>query len=325
MSQPTKTLFAILAVCTFLATGCTQTGAPAPVPGPDPVPAEPLPPGSPEDPGVPDDEPPVHPLIAERAERAERADRVDGAAPSAPPVDVLDGTPALTDRSKQRPAEGANEEPLPSGAIDDTIIIRRGGDESTRRSLVEASRAARQEKMARPPARIRVDDENLHTYSDGQVTFAEPTAESSPSSRARLEEAEAIAADEAYWRERVLELRLDWRAAVEEARELEGEVATLRRSFYAAEDPYVRDGRIKPAWDRALDRLDLLRRSAERYQQELAQALDEGRQAGAQPGWLREGIELEPEDVERDDLETHDPREPQIMEIGDDRRGRGRR
>jgi hypothetical protein len=329
MSQPTKTLFATLAVCTLLATGCSQTGAPESIPGPDPLPVEPLPPGSPENPGAPDDEPPMHPLIAERAERAERADHAepfDDDAPSATPleeIDQVDDTRALADRGA-RDAEPANKEPLPSGAIDDTIIIRRGGNESSRRSLVEASRAAREKKMARPPARIRVDDDNLHTFSDGQVTFAEPVQASSPAERARLEEAKEVAADEAYWRQRVLELRLEWRAAVEESRELELEVASLRRSFYAAEDPYVRDGRIKPAWDRALDRLDVLRRSAERYQEELAQALDEGRQAGAQPGWLREGIELEPEDAERDDLETHDPQEPRILEIGDDGRGRGR-
>lgn len=310
MSQPTTTLFATLAVCTLLATGCTQTGAPEPVAGPDPVPQEPLPPGAPDDPGVPDDaeEPPVHPLISERLEES----------PSATPSGAVEDTPALTDRARDR----AQEEPLPSGAIDDTIVIRRGGDASSRRSLVEASRDARQKKMASPPARIRVDDDNLHTFSDGLVTFAQPAGERSPGAAARLEEAREIEAAEAYWRNRVLELRLDWRAAVEEAGELEEEVAGLRRSFYAAEDPYVRDGRIKPAWDRALDRLDLLRRSAEQYREELARTLDEGRQAGAQPGWLREGIELEPDEVERDDLETHDPREPQILEIGDDGRGR---
>jgi hypothetical protein len=65
----------------------------------------------------------------------------------------------------------------------------------------------------------------------------------------------------------------------------------------------------------------------ERLREELADTLDEGRREGALPGWLREGIELEPsfeeEDGSRDgrvegglpiheaeELETVEPNEP---------------
>ncbi|MFW6206659.1 MAG: hypothetical protein ACOC5J_01865, partial [Gemmatimonadota bacterium] len=63
---------------------------------------------------------------------------------------------------------------------------------------------------------------------------------------------------------------------------------------YAQDDPYVRDGRIKPAWDRVLDRIGETRSRNGTLREELQQAVQEGRRAGALPGWLREGIELEP-------------------------------
>ena len=70
----------------------------------------------------------------------------------------------------------------------------------------------------------------------------------------------------------------------------------LRHQFYSQEDIYIRDTRVKPAWDRVLDRLEEAKREAEAGHQKVTDFLEEGRRAGALPGWLREGIELEPEE-----------------------------
>ena len=70
--------------------------------------------------------------------------------------------------------------------------------------------------------------------------------------------------------------------------------ADQRIRFYAEDDPYVRDGRIKPEWDRALDRLESGRREIDDARAAIDLALEEGRRAGAEPGWLLEGLELEP-------------------------------
>ena len=96
-------------------------------------------------------------------------------------------------------------------------------------------------------------------------------------------------------RSQYLDLRLRWRAAYDSIRELEGKVASLRNDFYTTDDPYYRDSQIKPAWDRALEGLETARSDIDRYQTELRTVLNEGRREGALPGWLREGIEHEPE------------------------------
>ena len=79
----------------------------------------------------------------------------------------------------------------------------------------------------------------------------------------------------------------------------------------------MRDGQVKPDWDHALADLEEARYRAARGAEEVATFLEEGRRAGALPGWLREGAELEPEPV----LETTDgtqpgnePREPTIYD-----------
>jgi hypothetical protein len=100
--------------------------------------------------------------------------------------------------------------------------------------------------------------------------------------------------DERFWRDRVRGLRQQWAAAVDSIGELEARAASLRTRFYAQDDPYVRDGEIKPAWDKALENLDEARHRARSLEDQLGAVLEEGRQAGALPGWLRDGIELEP-------------------------------
>jgi hypothetical protein len=75
----------------------------------------------------------------------------------------------------------------------------------------------------------------------------------------------------------------------------------------------VRDGKIKPEWDRALDRLEQARREEVQAQRDLEEFLDDGRRAGALPGWLREGIELEPITEEVEELPTADPMEPKVV------------
>jgi hypothetical protein len=156
----------------------------------------------------------------------------------------------------------------------------------------------------------RITNDNLGDYArPGNVTVATaPAAEEAAADAATAAASEEAATDEAYWRDRLRSLREDWRQAADEAERLEREAEELRWRFYAAEDPWVRDGRIKPEWDRVLDRLDAVREEVAGYPRLVAEAVEEGRREGALPGWLREGSELEPETPA--DAETIDPAEP---------------
>jgi hypothetical protein len=112
----------------------------------------------------------------------------------------------------------------------------------------------------------------------------------------------------------VRNLRQRWADAAARVPELEERVAELRRQFYDTDDPYYRDTRIKPAWDRAIDQIAEARAEAEAHRLELQAVLEEGHRGGALPGWLREGIELEPAPPEPES-ETHEPGEPKIFEV----------
>jgi len=172
------------------------------------------------------------------------------------------------------------------------VLDSGGVKEGSTRSLADAARAAREQKAhAAPPAHV-ITDKNIKQYAaKGQITVAAPARKTA---EAAVEAAPVR--DEQYWRSRALEVRLRWRKAAEDVKELEQAAAGWRRRFYAENDPYVRSGQIKPEWDRVLDRLEEARAEVEASKTELAELLEEGRTAGALPGWLREGVDEEPKE-----------------------------
>lgn len=170
-------------------------------------------------------------------------------------------------------------------------------------TLAEAMRAEKERRAKVQKPVVVLDNKSLEAHGkDQKLTIAagDPAAEASDAADAsatakRAEDAAAAARDEEYWRSRGLEIRERWRAASDRIDELQSEAESLRRRFYAADDPYLRDSQIKPEWDRVLAELDDSRREADSSASELERYLEDGRRAGALPGWLREGMELEPE------------------------------
>jgi hypothetical protein len=96
--------------------------------------------------------------------------------------------------------------------------------------------------------------------------------------------------------------------------ELEADVFNLRMRFYAEDDPFYRDAQIKPAWDHAIEELNATREEVGLRKQELQDFMEEGRVAGALPGWLREGIELEPVEPVKEEMGIAEPGEPDTMD-----------
>ncbi len=156
-----------------------------------------------------------------------------------------------------------------------------------------------------------ITDKNV-TQSKGHLTVADPK-------KPAVSEVDAATLqavrDEQYWRSRALGIRTRLRQATDRVEDLELSAAGWRRRFYAEEDPYLRDGKIKPEWDRVLARLEETRNEVETSRKELDDFMEEGRRAGALPGWLREGGELEPvEEKPATSPGIAEPGEPQIYE-----------
>ncbi|MDX1643773.1 MAG: hypothetical protein R3244_05385, partial [Thermoanaerobaculia bacterium] len=224
-------------------------------------------------------------------------------APAGPEIDEpVSNTPqqeppepgATAVESAPEPTKGANEaETDRNGNGDDesndeiTVVIEPpSGEAEQPKSLFAAAQAERARRARTGDSTVVITDKNLADHAaGGQLTFVEEDDEESDQESAAdsgQEESdedalEELAEDEAYWRDRVGDLRQTWREAIDRITELEERIAALRQDFYAEDDPFYRDSQIKPAWDRALEELDEARRRASEEQENLAVALEEGR------------------------------------------------
>lgn len=198
-------------------------------------------------------------------------------------------------------------------------MVDPGGEgNGSNRTLVEAARAERERRAKAGPPVAVINDKNLKSKATGHLTVMEPKrpaqpAEAKPAEATSATAGEEVVKDEAYWKGRALEIRQRWRRSADEVAELEQSAAGWRRRFYAENDRYVRDGQIKPEWDRVLDRLEIARAEVETAKKELAEFLEEGRVAGAFPGWLREGADLEPE-TRQEPSNEHRAIEPPVVD-----------
>ena len=219
--------------------------------------------------------------------------------------------PAAPDRPVEAPAESKNEEIDPESSPKDVDVVDPGGERGPV-SLVDAARAERERRARSGPPVAVINDKNV-AHSKGHLTVADPK-------KPAVSEADAAALqtvrDEQYWRSRALDIRTRLRQSTDRVEDLELSAAGWRRRFYAEEDPYFRDGKIKPEWDRILTQLEETKNEVETTRKELDDFLEEGRRAGALPGWLREGGELEPpvEEKPKTTPGIVDAQEPQIYE-----------
>lgn len=202
---------------------------------------------------------------------------------------------------------------------DDTVIViedEAAEDQVREMTLAESARAERQRRGEAQKAEIVITDKNLPEYAKGQLTITEstPNVITNDSLGANESDALDLAQDEAYWRDRGYEIRLAWKEAYDRVDELEGDVFNLRMRFYAEDDPFYRDSQIKPAWDHAIEDLNRARDEVELRQRELEEFMEEGRVAGALPGWLREGVELEPKMPDEEAMGIAEPGEPDLMD-----------
>jgi len=224
--------------------------------------------------------------------------------PPSPPPAV---SRAAAPRTETTPAPAAETTPAPSptppalpetpapaqkplGTPGITDVVDPGGDTGTK-SLVQTAKAERERRTHAGEAVVVINDKTLPNLPKGQLTYAAPAKKKAVKPDAPGADA---AHGEQYWRSRALDIRARWKKSADEVKDLEQSAAGWRRRFYAENDPYARDSQIKPEWDRVLDRLGKARAEVDAAKKELEDFQEEGRRAGALPGWLREGTEQEP-------------------------------
>lgn len=216
--------------------------------------------------------------------------------------------------------------PVPPARSSTTLLVIDPSEgEVAAPTVVEAAARERERRRGASPPIAVIDQKNLAEYAAQAVlTVVTPVESSSALEGATPATGEASIAttpvDESYWRQRGREIRQRWRNTVDQIPALEAKVGELRTKFYATDDPFVRDGQVKPEWDRALGDLEEARFRSARGADEVLAFLEEGRKAGALPGWLREGSELEPKPIVEtvDPLEAPEAGEPMIYQQSQD-------
>ncbi|MCH9648087.1 MAG: hypothetical protein K0U98_07605 [Deltaproteobacteria bacterium] len=188
-------------------------------------------------------------------------------------------------------------------------------------AVAQRERAKRQSGTSSMPIAV-INNENLEEYAtSGELTYVdeEEVPEALPSGETSPE----TTGQEEYWRDQALETRLAWKQSVEERQRLEDRAAELRRHFYSEDDPFVRDGQIKPEWDRVLEQLAETRTQEVNFQRELQELYEEAQEAGADPSWIDEGIEFEPvtdkdyEEGTPGEIRSHEVLDPPSVDGGD--------
>lgn len=223
-----------------------------------------------------------------------------------PSQTVSQVTPQLEPPPPLPPPAPAIREVQPLNDRSTVKVIDEGGAAAQPKSLAEASQLAKALKGNHGPSVATINDDNLHEYSQKGDVIVLESAPAAPNPGNDVEalvdptqsRVDSTVRDEQYWRNRALELRMGWRRTVDRIQELSLESAALRQRFYAEDDPYVRDGQLKPAWDRVLDRIEQLKTRSTQYERELETFIEEGRQSQAHQGWLNQGWELEPSATE---------------------------
>lgn len=198
------------------------------------------------------------------------------------------------------------------------VVVDHGGEETPPpQTLAEAARAEKERRQTVGKPAVVINDKNLAEYAaKGQITTGKPTATAPGGPAPAAVTAAANAKNEEYWRKRGLEIRQRWHDAADESKKQQAAVERLRTQFYSEDDPYVRDGRIKPEWDRALDKLDQARRDIENARRDLDTFTDEGYRAGALQAWLEEGLDLEPPHPPAPKDKPSEPGEPKVLQEG---------
>jgi len=222
------------------------------------------------------------------------ADPAAQATPVPPPQTVTPAAPSppRADETELVPARVRDNQP---------VVIEEGGDSSSsQQGLAAAADTERRRRDRGATPAIVINDQNLAQHATGKltVTNAPPPGSTNGAANTGADAAKpgVPVRDEQYWRERVRSLRQQWALSVEAIGELQERANGLRTRFYAEADPYVRDGQIKPTWDKTLENLQAAKERARSFEEQLATTLEEGRQGGALPGWLRDGVDLEPKD-----------------------------
>jgi hypothetical protein len=176
--------------------------------------------------------------------------------------------------------------PSPAPTVPISMLINRGGQASTYRgqSLSEVAKQIKLNLPADQPRRL--DNSDIKRLSAGvELTSSKAEAGPVPAPARNLENSRKY-----YWQKSYQDATKHAQDAEAAVAALQSDVARLQRDFYSRDDPYQRDGVIKPALDRALADLARAQKELESARGEPDRVMASAQREGALPGWFREPL-----------------------------------
>jgi exonuclease VII small subunit len=180
----------------------------------------------------------------------------------------------------------ATPTPTPTPRLN--ILLAREGEQATA-PTGSLGDVAKRIKLKLPEGQPRViTNDSVKQLSQGvELTTGKPTGGSGYGPVGTTQESPK----KAVWQQRYREAVNRVAALEEEVKRLEGEAARLERDFYAHDDPFQRDGVIKPAWDKAVSDLRQAQADLAEARTKPDEVMEAARRDGALPGWFRGGGE----------------------------------
>lgn len=185
------------------------------------------------------------------------------------------------------PPPTATVVPSPAPTAPINILMNKGGTTNAPRGQ-NLSEVARHIKLKLPPDKARrIDNEAVKELAKGvELTTSKA---SGPTGGVTMTSGFDESRKE-YWQKAYASAVARIPELEKRVADLESEAARLQRDFYARDDPFYRDGVIKPAWDKALAQLAEAKKELESARGGPDQVLDAARREGAEPGWFREPV-----------------------------------
>lgn len=219
------------------------------------------------------------------------------AAPSFPPTTTPNSSGNSTVEKPHSPTP-AGQESQPQKPNPATTIVVEAGSESDgqdNRDLVSIARAAKRSRKESSPPSIVITNETLAKRHQ-PTSRTEARMKPIPVAPVPLagDEAEMLAreAQADLWKSRATEIRTRLKAATEKRERLRRLTANMRERFYLSPPQLGRDDSLWQEWGRLQESLVESEKEAQSTRTELETFLEEGRIAGAEPGWLASGEEL---------------------------------
>ncbi len=212
---------------------------------------------------------------------------------AAPPLPTVERKTDQSEAAKPHspvPAAPPEASPPPPAT---TVVVEAGteGDGAEPTDLVSAAREAKERRAKGTRPSLVITNETLVKRPGPKSKTETPKAPAQagpaerPSGFAREAEAER-------WKARALDVRTRIKDADDKVEKLSRLTAAMRERFYLSPPQLGRDDALWQEWGKLQENLALAEEESKSAREELETFLEEGRVAGADPGWLATGEEL---------------------------------